>query len=110
MIIYTVTVFKHFDQSREDYGKNRQRTWGYYVTFEEAEKSIVNNWGDMFENNYYDMALIEKVPEGICICSEMIQWFKATFMPHVPGLYREPDVQRCDAPAWCASTVNWSMG
>ena len=35
------------------------RLWGLYLHFEDAEKAVINNLGDIFEN-YYNVACIEE--------------------------------------------------
>lgn len=42
------------------------RTWGWFISFREAEKSVLENWGDIYEGEY-STALIEEVPEGSVI-------------------------------------------
>jgi len=42
------------------------RTWGWFSDFKTAEKSVLENWGDIFEGEY-SMAVIEEVPEGSVI-------------------------------------------
>jgi hypothetical protein len=42
------------------------RTWGWFISFREAQKSVLENWGDIYENEY-STALIEEVPEGSVI-------------------------------------------
>jgi hypothetical protein len=39
------------------------RTWGWFTDFKTAEKSVLENWGDIFEGNL-SYAVIERVPEG----------------------------------------------
>ncbi len=39
-------------------------TWGWYSDFKTAEKSVLENWGDIFEGNL-SYAVIETVSEGI---------------------------------------------
>lgn len=41
----------------------RSRTWGWYYDLAIAKKCVEENWGDMYENDYFE-AVIEEVPEG----------------------------------------------
>ncbi len=51
------------------YGKHResneQRTFGYEFTKIEAEKIVINNYGDIHETNF-EYAVIEEVFPGLC--------------------------------------------
>ena len=40
------------------------RPVGYFLTFDNAKKCILENWGDIHED-CYDYALIEGLPEGL---------------------------------------------
>ncbi len=108
MIIYTVTVFKRYDEDRRK--ENRQRTWGFYAKFEHAERSILENWTDMFEHGYYDIACVEEVPEGVCQLSTVKQWYSALYYPQpAPGFYPPPVITKIDTPEWAQRSCNWSM-
>lgn len=100
--IYTVTVMKR-DESRQI---DRQRTWGWYSKFEDAQDAVLSNATDMFECNYYNIALIEEVPEGILALAEKRWWFKATYN----GEEFNPAVAAIEPPEWAEGIVNYSMG
>ncbi len=52
------------------------RTWGWFTDYETAEKSVLENWGDIYEG-CYNYAVIEKVPEGtVTNAPEEEHWFK----------------------------------
>jgi len=97
-MIYTVTVLK--------WAPYRHRTWGYFVELEKAEKSILENWTDMFEMNYYDTAVVEKVPEGVCVPHEVVSWFRANYSDQQSGLV----VERTERPEWASQLCNFSFG
>ena len=54
------------------------RTWGWFADFKTAEKSVLENWGDIYEGEYF-MALIEEVPEGSVVNMPTHEyWYKWT--------------------------------
>jgi hypothetical protein len=55
----------------------RKRCWGFYLDYATAEKVVMENWADIFENGYYNIALIEGIPEGICFGIPEEFWFAA---------------------------------
>jgi hypothetical protein len=73
----------------------RKRTWGWYERFEDAEKAVIENHTDIFECGYYDLAVIEEMPEGVCAIEENTWWYRAIYPPE--GRY--PVVERINAPA-----------
>lgn len=97
-MIYTVTVLK-----LEPY---RHRTWGYYFTSAEAEKAILENWTDLFEMGYYDLAVVEEAPTGIAVRHREISWFAADYSKDT----RSPVVRRVERPEWASNICNFSFG
>jgi hypothetical protein len=96
----------------------RQRTWGWYEHHADAVRAVVENHTDLFEANYYDTALIEQYPEGVCSLGRQIQWYKAEY-PHrreeegfLQGTYFgvEPFVVPIDQPPWAKVIVNFALG
>lgn len=74
--IYTVQVLG----IKDDGTIVRHRNWGWFQTKKEAEEIIINNITDIFERNYYNYALINEVPPGICIGHMKPEhWYKATY-------------------------------
>jgi hypothetical protein len=57
----------------------RKRTWGWYEKFADAEEVVLLNQTDIFENGYYDMAVIEEMPEGVLAVEENSWWYRATY-------------------------------
>jgi hypothetical protein len=53
----------------------RKRCWGYYPSYDMARKSILRNWTDMYENGYYNLAMIESILPGI-VNLPASTWFK----------------------------------
>ncbi len=51
------------------------RAPGWFRKFEEAYDCISQNRGDIFEDGYYNYALIERIGQGLYPQVEEIQWF-----------------------------------
>lgn len=89
-LIFTITTLKI-----ESGLISRSRTVGYTMTFSAAEKIVNKNSGDIYEDGYYNYAVIEAVEEGIYQYDENPKWFKwdKTKMgfyecerPNIPGM------------------------
>lgn len=107
-MIYLVTVMKHHDDPRP----RRERSWGYYFKFEDAEQAVLSNATDMFEDGYYREAVIEEVPEGIIPFAKAKQWYVADYptSPNDDGNFGDPVVRKVDPPEWSTMAVNWGIG
>jgi len=51
------------------------RTPGYYLTAEQCFRCINNNICDIFEDGYYNFAVIESIEPGLYQDGRDIQWF-----------------------------------
>ena len=71
-----IWVPPHLQDEEEISGKfDRTRCWGYFKDYEKAERSIKENWTDMFEDGYYNLAVIEAIGEGF-INVPLACWFR----------------------------------
>lgn len=68
MTIFTVTVLHTIH--------GRKRTWGYFFEHKDATLAVLTNETDMFEDGYYDVAVIEEVPEGLLPMVEDANWYR----------------------------------
>ena len=50
------------------------RTWGWFTKLKDAKRGIEKNFGDIFEG-MYNMAVIEKVPEGMVVNVPVREWW-----------------------------------
>lgn len=57
----------------------RQRMWGYYKDLKTAQDCIKENWTDIYENGYYNFALINEMEEGVTISPKKQHWFEVKF-------------------------------
>jgi hypothetical protein len=58
----------------------RTRIWGFYKNLTKAKKCVVENWTDIYENGYYNYALINAFAEGVCVTPLKQHWFKVTYL------------------------------
>ena len=76
--IFLVKVLKIDEKSKDD-RIVRDRMWGFYPDQETAEKCVLENWTDIFENNYYNFAVVIEMPPGICVRPISTTWYKITY-------------------------------
>ena len=92
------------------------RAWGWFPTEKEAVDCIQHDAQFLHENAYYQWALIERVPAGLCQNSEVRGWFKLRgrkkgYMTN--GRLDEWWTARfhlCKTPKWAKHICNWSLG
>ena len=93
MKIFTVQVLFVDDKGEV----KRHRNWGYYTTYHEAERVIVDNITDIYENCYYNYGLINEVPPGILVMHKTKEnWYKADYDRMRDE--HNPTVYKCDKP------------
>lgn len=102
--IFTITCIKA--------GKDRNRCWGWYEKFEDAEEVVLANATDMFEDNYYDYAVIEKCPQGILAHCVETWWYHAKYDDRTPDtVLREPvSITKVTTPDWAYGVINFGIG
>ena len=84
----------------------RRRTWGWYSNFEEAERAVLENYTDIFERGYYNLAVIEEMPEGVMAIAEKEWWYRAIYAPEAT----DPTVERIEKPAIFEQNFNFAIG
>ena len=70
------------------------RTVGYFSSYGEAYRLCMENTYDIFENGYYQYAVITFVEEGMYPNTEEQQWFKRNFNGTIDAIleyYRRPE-------------------
>jgi hypothetical protein len=70
--IYTITVL-HSKKTR------RRRTWGWFGDYEAARRCIMENRGDIYECGFYNLVVIEELPEGTIISADKQDWFSVEY-------------------------------
>jgi hypothetical protein len=84
----------------------RTRCWGWYSEHERAETAVLGNYTDMFEANYYDVAVIEEVQEGIIARCMRRWWYRANYKsPSSP-----PVVEKIEEPEWAKNVTGYGIG
>ena len=58
----------------------RQRMWGYFKDLKTAEACVLENWTDIYENGYYNFALINEMEEGVVVSPNKQNWYKVTYV------------------------------
>jgi hypothetical protein len=107
-MIYTVTVFFIYEEKIK-----RERQWGYFLALADAEKCIEENWGDIYECGYYNYAVIEELPEGICPKAKLEKWYKAEYKKDwwKPGYEKDSySITKTNKPEFLEKVIGFSMG
>lgn len=102
--VFLVAVMKRDPHT----GNTRQRTWGWYTNFPDAERAVVENHTDIFEANYYNLAVIEEIPEGVMAIAKNAWWYQATYSGDPQEVFN-PQVQRIQAPDWSRHQFNFTL-
>ena len=72
MFAYFVTGVTYEDKEFKD---RKQRCFGYFETFKEAEKTVLNNCCDIWEA-IHEYVVIEKIEDGIHQFDLSPTWYK----------------------------------
>jgi hypothetical protein len=73
--IYCINVFNVWSGGQVRDG----RCWGWFRRFEDAESCVKDNEHDIYEGGTYNMALIEKVAEGVTCLAVEEHWYSVKF-------------------------------
>jgi hypothetical protein len=93
--IYTITTIERSLAA----GK---RAVGFFHEFENAERVVVNNYGDINEMGYYPFAVIEKTEPGIYMYDREEYWYQWN---------RETKCyERIEKPERFKQVVGWGLG
>lgn len=85
----------------------RSRTWGYFLELEVAVRAVQENDADIYEDGYYNLALLEMVPWGTLSIPEAELWFQVDY-DRPNGAYA---VTPTDKPAALADVISfWNGG
>jgi hypothetical protein len=94
--IFTVTTYRP--------GYNRSRVPGYFTNFGDAEKCVLENWGDIWEDGYYKFAIIEKTSPGLYTFEDRAEaWY-------TPKVDRLGEYERIEKPDRFKNSVCWGIG
>lgn len=98
MFAYFVTGVTYKDKEFKD---RKQRCFGYFETFEEAEKSVVNNCCDIWEA-IHEYVVIEKIEDGIHQFDLSPTWYKWNL--------EKECYEKVDRPDFAKGYVGWGIG
>ena len=87
------------DILKETYIKE-SRCVGYFNSYEEAEEIVTGNYGDLYEEGYYQYAVIENIPEGL---------YQYDFEP-VFFKWDNGEFKKCDRPEGLENICGLSIG
>ena len=114
---YFVSVHSALKDNEGKFSINptRSRCWGFFPSFGAAEKIVLNNVSDIFEENYYNLALIEKISEGLFGYSDgkNNSWYEAKYSIVSPkhSFGSNPDsIIKIDEPEFAKNIVGWAIG
>lgn len=90
------------------------RLWGWYSSFDAAEKAVLENHTDIFEAAYYEMAVIEEIPEGVCAVAKGVWWYRADYpdtsnLSFVESLRVPPSIVKTSPPSWAEGLCNFTL-
>ena len=97
------------DPKAKDGPVKRHRTWGWFPTFALAEKAVLENHGDMYEDGYYNAAVLEEFPWGPMALASKEHWYYAKAKHHKTRLATYT-VKPMDKPEALQGLVNFGMG
>jgi len=81
--IYFVTVFYvDWDKPVGQTLYKRIRCWGWFANEKDAVKCIKENWTDIYEIGYYNLAMIEPMGQGPCAFAptKSNRWFNVEYV------------------------------
>lgn len=88
------------DQSAPQW--SRQRCWGFFDDFNEAEQAVLSNDGDIYECEYEYVVLEEHHMGTMALGTGNMSWYKYN---HSTEKY-----EKIDAPEWSHGLVHWGIG
>ena len=98
MFVYFVTGVTYEDKEFKD---RKQRCFGYFETFKEAEKTVLNNCCDIWEA-IHEYVVIEKIEDGIHQIDLSLTWYKWNF--------KKECYEKVDRPDFAKGYVGWGIG
>lgn len=98
MFAYFVTGVTYQDKRFKD---RKQRCFGYFSTFEEAEKTVLNNCCDIWEA-IHEYVVIEKIEDGIHQFDLSPTWYKWNL--------EKEEYEKVNRPDFAKGYVGWGIG
>lgn len=101
----TLRNIKDKPEGWESHLYKRVRCWGWFKDKKDAEQCIKQNWTDIYECGYYNVALIETIGEGPCARCNSDSWYSVNYVDPENNEY---DVKKIDKPKIFKSIVGFS--
>jgi len=110
--IFVLTVMWLDADGREPQGrdKRRERTWGWFPSLELAETTVTSKDGHIYEDGYYNVALIEEIPWGSLAIPRAEHWYSASMLKPESDERALYDVKKIDKPEAFRSVCSFGMG
>ena len=83
---------------------------GWFKSYEEAEKEVLNDTGDFSEEGENEYAVIEKVDDGVFPISEVQKWFRADVKKDDEGYVVDIKYKPIAVPEKFKGIINFSIG
>ena len=100
-LIYVVTTLY---AKEDEFDITRRRSPGFFYKEEDAERCIKENWGDIYEEMYYNLAIIEPFEEGLYAVVDKIRWFR------VERIEQEYKITEIETPKGYQQILGFSLG
>ena len=71
---------------------------GYFPDLEQATKCVLQNWTDIYENGYYNLAVIEMIGWGIPAMADEEWWYQAKPILDISKCIKDYAVSKIDKP------------
>ena len=89
----------------------RDRTWGWFQTLEQAEESIFSNDADIYENGSYNAVVVEEMPCGTMSLANAEHWYSVKPKTrNDTGCIESYKVEKIDKPEGQRQVCNFGMG
>jgi hypothetical protein len=101
--IYVVTTMfiSKKNENNKKWFKKRERTPGWFPSFKRAEIAVLNNYGDIHEEEY-NYAVIEKMGPGFYNFGLKDHWYKWN--------EKIERYEKTQCPECCKCTCGWGIG
>ena len=79
-VIYTLSVVRDKDFTKDGQPWRSTRCWGWYHTPEDAELALTTSPDFWAECGYYNHAVVEKYEAGFSI-GDLVRWYRMEYNP-----------------------------
>lgn len=83
------------------------RCWGYLDLESVARRAVEEDWTFMWEDGYYDLAVIEAIPSGLVPHATEIAWYRNELVDQATKFFKATE---CEKPKWLDKIVMFALG